>query len=176
MGENLKINKGTMIAALITGTLICTIVYILGELNIHMSWPAFMPFVFFTIAGWKKDQFKNIFAGGVAGILMSRLVMESIYQIVGETGVFTTYLIPIFIAVFILIGFGDILPMFFNNYTFGFYTIAIAHPVQDTFEWIGILLIGGAIFAGGMLFLMDKFIKQPEAPPEEVIKEAIEEV
>jgi cobalamin biosynthesis Co2+ chelatase CbiK len=91
---------------------------------------------------------------------MSGLVIKSIYIIIGKTGIFTTYLIPIFIAVFILVALGDALPIFFNNYTFCVYTIAIANPVQDTIEWTIVMLLGGAFYASAMLLLFHLFLKQ----------------
>ncbi|PKM94963.1 MAG: hypothetical protein CVU84_08545 [Firmicutes bacterium HGW-Firmicutes-1] len=171
MEKKLKFSRGTIIAAFISGVWLCLTLFILGLFKITIAWPAFMPFVLFTLIGWKTDQIKNIFCGGVVGILMGGLVLKGIYLVIGKTGVYNTLLIPIFIAIFLLVVLGETLPMLFNNYTFCFYTITFASPQQDTLQWLIVMLLGGAFYFGGMLMLLRLFIKQ-ELP---IVEKANEE-
>lgn len=163
-----KFNKNSIIAALISGVCVCLTIFLLDLLKISNSWPAFMPFILFAVSGWKMDQLKSIFAGGVVGTLLGALVLQGIYFLVGKTGTYYTYLVPIFIAVFLLVALGDLFPALFNNYAFCFYTVAFAIEKQKTFEWILTMLLGGVFFVGSMLFLLKLFIKQgPEEKTQE---------
>lgn len=167
----IKFSKSTLIAALISGVWLCVTLFILNLFNISIGWPAFMPFVLFNLIGWKTTEVKPIFGGGVVGLLLGGVALKGIFLIIGRTGIFYTYLIPIFIAIFLLVALGDILPVLFNNYTFCFYTIAFATPEQETLKWILIMLLGGGFYFGGMFMFIRLFIKQEPSSSEALEEE-----
>lgn len=166
----IKFSKSTLIAALISGIWLCVTLFVLNLCGVSIGWPAFMPFVLFNLTGWKTSEVKSIFLGGGAGLLLGGIALKGIFLIIGRTGIFYTYLIPIFIAIFLLVALGDVIPVLFNNYTFCFYTIAFATPEQETLKWILIMLLGGGFYFGGMLMFIKLFIK-PEPPSSEGLKE-----
>ncbi|PKM96396.1 MAG: hypothetical protein CVU84_01395 [Firmicutes bacterium HGW-Firmicutes-1] len=158
MKKKLKIEKGTVIAAFIASVWVCVTLYLLGLLQYSSTWPAFIPFVLFTVGGWKTNQLKNIFTGSISGILLGAIALKSINYLVGGTGIYYMYMVPVFVIVFLLISLGEVLPMIFNNYAFCYYTIAFASQKQETFEWMQVSLLGGIFFTGGLILFFRIFL------------------
>ncbi|PKM51731.1 MAG: hypothetical protein CVV02_05570 [Firmicutes bacterium HGW-Firmicutes-7] len=179
MENKLKIEKGTIIAAFIAAVWVCVTLFLLELFKYTSTWPAFIPFVLFAVSGWKTNQLKNIFIGSISGLLLGAIALKAIQYIVGGTGIYYMYMVPVFLVVFLLISLGDILPMIFNNYAFCYYTIAFASQKQETFEWIQVSLLGGIFFTGGLILFFRLFLhggpinQAVEKPVEKPVSEKI---
>lgn len=168
-----KIEKGVIIAAFIAATWVCVTLFLLESLNFASTWPAFMPFVLFTVSGWKTNQLKYIFTGSISGVLLGAIAFKSINYLVGNTGIYYMYMVPVFIVVFLLISLGEVLPMIFNNYAFCYYTVAFASQKQATLEWMKVSLIGGIFFTGGLIVFFKLFLNG--GPIDQPIVEKVEQ-
>jgi hypothetical protein len=60
----------------------------------------------------------------------------------------------VIVFVYLIVALGEIIPVLFNNYTFMYFLVAaVAYktPDQDIFSWMGVEVIGGALFIAGIL-------------------------
>lgn len=158
--RNKVIKKETLIAAVIVPLWIGIFIILLGILKIQQGWPAYLSLLFFMESGGKPENLKKVFIGGVVGILISYGVAFSIPLLVPIMGNLPAILLVVCSSIFLLILFGDVLPLFLNNYAFAYFMIASILPKQMTIEWVFVLLIGGTIFCAGVLGTMKYVVKR----------------
>lgn len=166
------ISKHRLTTGLIVATWLCVTLFLLETIGIHSGWPAFLVLMFFTISGGKMEKLKDIFIGGAAGLLMARLLVIGVEILVPmgismQLGIF----IMVFITVFLLIVLEDISHMIFNNYSFGYFTVALVPAEQATVEWLITLFLGGAFFVGGVI-IISRSIAKMKAAKKKIIENA----
>lgn len=122
------------------------------------AWPAFMVMIFFLMAHGDKKTALPILVGGSVGILCLVLTKFFVMGVGPSIGMTLAKVIFILFVVYVIVAFGETIPMVLNIYAFMFYTvsgIAIYVPNPDIktapFLWIGILLIGGGFFILGIM-------------------------
>lgn len=154
------ISKHRLTTGLIVATWLCLTLFLLEIVGIHSGWPAFLTLMFFTLAGGKMEKLKDIFIGGAVGLLMARLLVIGVEIIMPlGIGMQLAIYIMVFITVFLLIILEDISHMLFNSYSFGYFTVALIPAQQTTMVWLVTLFIGGAFFAGGVIFISKSLAK-----------------
>jgi hypothetical protein len=63
----------------------------------------------------------------------------------------------VLIFVYLIVALGEIVPIIFNNYAFMFFLVsgvAVKAPEPNVYVWMGVELIGGAIFIAAILGIM----------------------
>jgi len=152
MSEGKGFKKKTLIAAVIVAAWLCVTIVVLGIFKIHHVWPALLTLLFFFEKGGDVKNLPNIFVGAVVGLLLAALVPIAVEAIAPTVGVLGGSLIVVFILVFLIIALGDIAHMFFNNYAFVYFTIALIFGKEQlTVQWLIVLVAGGIFFTGGVL-------------------------
>jgi hypothetical protein len=152
MSEEKGFKKKTLIAAVIVAAWLCVTIVILGIFKIHHVWPALLTLLFFFEKGGDVKNLPNIFVGAVVGLLLASLVPIAVEAIAPAVGVLAGSLIVVFVLVFLIIILGDVAHMFFNNYAFVYFTIALIFGKEQlTVQWLIVLVAGGIFFTGGIL-------------------------
>ncbi len=152
MTEEKGYKKKTLIAALVVAAWLCVTIVVLGIFKIHQVWPAMFTLLFFFEKGGDVKNLPNIFVGAVVGLLLAALVPIAVGVIAPTVGVPAGSLIVVFILVFLIIALSDVAHMFFNNYAFAYFTIALIFGKEQlTVQWLIVLLAGGVFFTGGVL-------------------------
>lgn len=133
-------------------------------------WPAFMVMVFFFVVHEDVRLAPNILAGGLAGIIclvLAQMFGDAFGHLIGAEAAKLTF-VAVFVYSIVLLK--DAIPYVFNSYAFMFFLIsalAAKGPDQNPFLWMGIELVGGGIFIGGVLVIsraVNSILKQG-APP-----------
>ncbi|MFZ5595871.1 MAG: DUF1097 domain-containing protein [Bacillota bacterium] len=132
---------------------VCVTVVLLGIFKVHDTWPAFMVLVLFFLSGQDTKSFKNIFAGGAVGILLAFGLVTGIGILVPMgIGMTAATLILVAVAIFLIVALGGVANIFFNNYAFIYFTIALIYAAdQNPVMWIITMLLGGAFLSGCIL-------------------------
>jgi hypothetical protein len=121
------------------------------------AWPAFMVMIFFFEAHMDTKKIANILVGGLFGIA-NLIIIKIFLQIAGPSlGLELAKLVYILVFVYFIVALGEIVPVLFNNYTFMFFLVAgvaAMTPAPNVFEWMGVEVVGGAIFIAGILCIM----------------------
>lgn len=165
LSESKGLKNETLIAGLIVAAWLCVTLVVLGIFKITQGWPAWLILLFFFGSGANLKNLINISVGGIVGLLLAGVLPLAVGAIAPVLGLQVSILIVVFIIVFLLIGLGDVAHMFFNNYAFVYFTIAVIYPKQLTLEWLGVLILGGLFFVGGCLGFF-KLLTRNSAPPE----------
>lgn len=157
MENKAGLKKETVVAGLIVAAWLCITLVMLEAFNIKTGWPAFLTLLFFFETGGDPKNLKNIFMGAAVGILLA----AGLFPLAGALGAVLGHqlgiLLALFIIVFLLIALSDVSPifhMFFNNYAFCYFTVAMIYTEQATVEWLGILILAGLFFTGGILLII----------------------
>lgn len=127
---------------------------ILSVLGVKEGWPAFLALpLFFLAGGTDPKKLIDIFAGGITGLILAAAIVPIVTFLVKGAGVpqELAILLIVGILVFIIIAMGGLAPLLFSNYTFVYFTVALAFPAQNTLPWLGTLVLGGAFFIGACL-------------------------
>ncbi len=140
---------------------------LLSAIGIKDGWPAFLALpLFFLVGGTDAKELINIFVGAMTGLLMAAVIVPIVTFLVKSGGLpqDPAILLLVGLLVFIITAFGGIAPMFFNNYNFVYFSVALIYPAQQTVTWLGTLILGGAFFIGAILlsmkFIMPHLIKE----------------
>ena len=152
-----KLNPQRLIFGLFLLVLIIIGEVIFGHFALP-GWPAFMVMVFFFLEEMNIKKAHHILVGGAVGIaclILAKIVITVLGPIVG---VEAATIIFVVLAVYSIVAFGEILPVIFNNYAFMYLTVSagMAHVMPESnppnpFLWIGVELIGGAVFIAGVI-------------------------
>jgi hypothetical protein len=114
------------------------------------NWPAFFVMIFFFEAHMDVKKAPHIIIGGLIGIVcvvLTALFVKEFAPYIGNTTATLTF---VCIAVYAIVAFGEILPVFFNNYAFMSFLISglasnIADPSQNPWLWMGVDLVAGTL-------------------------------
>jgi hypothetical protein len=118
------------------------------------AWPAFMAMIFFFVEHMDVKKAPHILVGGVFGIaciLVAKPVVGALAPLLGVEMATLAYILGI---VYAIVAFGEMAPMFFNNYAFMYLTVtglAMHLPQPDPYLWMAVAGIGGAALIGGVV-------------------------
>jgi hypothetical protein len=134
------------------------IVIALGEITMgildYPAWPAFMVMIFFFEAHMDTKKAPTILAGGLFGIAQIILIKIFLGFAGASMGMDMAKLTYVLIFVYLIVALGEIVPIIFNNYAFMFFLVsgvAVKAPEPNVYVWMGVELIGGAIFIAAIL-------------------------
>ena len=155
----MKFDKQRLIFGLYLLVLIAIAEVAFGALKVP-AWPAFIAMIFFFVEHMDVKKASHILVGGAFGIALILTATPIIGALTPLLGVELARLAFILVLVYAIVAFGEMLPMFFNNYAFMYLTvtgIAVTQAGANPFVWMAVTLVGGgALIAGvvGILKLM----------------------
>ena len=118
------------------------------------AWPAFMAMIFFFVEHMDAKKAPHILVGGVFGIACILLAKPIIGALAPMLGVEIATLAYVLAIVYAIVAFGEMAPMFFNNYAFMYLTVtglAMHLPEPNPYLWMAMAGIGGAVLIGGVV-------------------------
>ncbi|MFI5307598.1 MAG: hypothetical protein ACHQ53_09615 [Polyangiales bacterium] len=133
------------------------------------AWPAFLAMIFFFVEHMDVKKASHILVGGVFGIALILLAKPIIGLLAPLLGVELATVGFVVILVYSIVAFGEILPMFFNNYAFMYLTvtgIAVRLPNPNPFLWMAIAAVGGAFLIASVVGIGK--LMQPRADVKQV--------
>lgn len=148
-----KFNGQRLVFGLYLLVLIAAVELIAGYFKIP-AWPAFMAMIFFFVHHMDVKQAPNILVGGVFGIaciLLAAPIIGALAPLIGVEFATLAYILGI---VYAIVAFGEMAPMFFNNYAFMYLTVtgvAMQLPNPNPILWMAIAGIGGALLIAGVV-------------------------
>lgn len=168
-----KLNPQRLIFGLFL--LVVVVVMELAFHQFHLSgWPAFMVMVFFFVEHMDIKKASHILVGGAVGILATMGFFIFLQKMVPVMGQMPAILVYICVAIYLIVAFGEVVPMVFNNYAFMYLTVAIGVAAANMenakfIQWLGIELVGGAFSIAciiGILKIMGALFAPPAAASE----------
>ncbi len=117
--------KAHLILGLIIATVVCIGVFVLGALGIHATWPAFFVMISFFITGADIKNLPSIFIGAIFGLVVAILLVTALTPLGAAIGELPATLLLVWIVIFIIAGFGTVVPQACNNFAFTYFTIAL---------------------------------------------------
>jgi hypothetical protein len=160
----MKIKGITALHALIISLALCITFFLLGIFKITDTWPAMLALLLFFEGKAKMDNLKNIFCGGIAGLLLPIGFLLLIAKcLIPVMGIQLSVLLAVFVFVFLIITLGDLLHIVFNNYTLLYFTVALIVTQQSTVKWLIALVLGGG-FLIALVTLVLKLIAKTKTP------------
>jgi len=148
-----KVSKDRLIFGVPLIILVALGEIILGKLKLP-SWPAFMVMIFFFEAHMDMKKAPNILVGGLFGIANLIIIKIFLEAAAPSLGLELTKLIYVIVFVYLIVALGEVVPVIFNNYAFMYFLVAAVAakgPAPDVFAWMGVELVGGAIFIAAIL-------------------------
>ena len=121
------------------------------------AWPAFMVMIFFFEAHMDMKKAPNILVGGLFGIANIILIKMFLGATSASMGLELAMLVYIVVFVYLIVALGEVVPVIFNNYAFMYFLVAAVAakgPAPDVFAWMGVEVVGGAIFIAAILGIM----------------------
>jgi hypothetical protein len=118
------------------------------------TWPAFMVMIFFFEVHMDMKKAANILVGGLFGIANLIIIKIFLEAAAPSLGLELAKLIYILVFVYAIVALGEIVPVLFNNYTFMYFLVAAVAakaPNPNVFSWMGVEVVGGALFIAGIL-------------------------
>ncbi|MGA2781278.1 MAG: hypothetical protein ABSF13_05080 [Smithella sp.] len=118
------------------------------------AWPAFMVMIFFFEAHMDMKKASHILAGGLFGIANIILIKMFLGVAAASMGMEWALLVYVLVFVYMIVALGEVVPIIFNNYAFMFFLVAgvaAKAPEPNVFVWMGVEVIGGAIFIAAIL-------------------------
>jgi hypothetical protein len=146
-------NRPRLVFGLYLLVLIAVAELIAGHFKLP-AWPAFMAMIFFFVEHMDVKKAPHILVGGVFGIaciLLAKPVVGALAPLLGVEIATLAYILGI---VYAIVAFGEMAPMFFNNYAFMYLTVtglAMHLPQPNPFLWMAVAGIGGAALIGGVV-------------------------
>ena len=129
---------------------------IIGHFHLP-AWPAFMAMIFFFVEHMDVKKARHILVGGAFGIALILTARPIIGALTPLLGVELARLAFILALVYAIVAFGEMLPMFFNNYAFMYLTvtgIAVTQAGANPFVWMAVTLVGGAALIAGVVGIL----------------------
>ncbi len=152
-----KFDKNRLIFGLFLIILVAIGEVVAEELHI-VFWPAFLAMAFFLMAHGDKKTALPILVGGSVGIICLILTKFFVLNVGPSIGMSVAKIFFILLVVYIIVAFGEMIPMAVNIYTFFFYiasgiAIYVPNPNSKTapYLWIAITLIGGGLAILGLM-------------------------
>jgi hypothetical protein len=124
-----------------------------GRLKVP-AWPAFLAMIFFFVEHMDVKKVGQILVGGVFGIALILLAKPIVSMLAPLLGLELGTVGFVVILVYAIVAFGEMLPMFFNNYAFMYLTvtgIAAQQPSPNPFLWMAIAAVGGGLLIGSVV-------------------------
>ena len=146
-------NRQRLVFGLYLLVLIAAAELIAGHFKLP-AWPAFMAMIFFFVEHMDVKKAPHILVGGVFGIaciLLAKPVVAALAPLLGVEIATLAYILGI---VYAIVAFGEMAPMFFNNYAFMYLTVtglAMHLPQPDPYLWMAVAGIGGGALIAGVV-------------------------
>ncbi len=118
------------------------------------AWPAFMAMIFFFVEHMDPKKAPHILVGGVFGIACILLAPPMVGALAPLVGVELARLAYILVVVYAIVAFGEMAPMFFNNYAFMYLTVtglAMLLPQPNPYLWMAVAGPGGGLLIAGVI-------------------------
>jgi hypothetical protein len=118
------------------------------------AWPAFLAMIFFFVEHMDIKKVSHILVGLTFGIALILLATPTITALAPIMGVELASLTFVLVLVYAIVAFGEMVPMFFNNYAFMSLTVtgvAVRSPNPNPFLWMAIAAVGGALLIAGVV-------------------------
>ncbi|MGO9138039.1 MAG: hypothetical protein ACLP9S_16815 [Syntrophales bacterium] len=148
-----KLNKDRLIFGVFLIIVIALAEIILGHLKFP-AWPAFMVMIFFFEVHMDIKKAANILVGCLFGIANLILIKIFLGAAAASLGLELATLVYVIVFVYLIVALGELVPVIFNNYAFmAFLVAAVAAnaPAPNVLVWMGVELVGGAIFIAAIL-------------------------
>ena len=113
-----------------------------------------MAMIFFFVEHMDVKKAPHILVGGVFGIaciLLAKPVVAALAPLLGVEIATLAYILGI---VYAIVAFGEMAPMFFNNYAFMYLTVtglAMHLPQPNPYLWMAVAGIGGGALIAGVV-------------------------
>ena len=118
---------------------------VLGHFKLP-AWPAFLAMIMFFVEHMNPKKVPEIIVGGVVGIASIILAGIFIKLLAPVVGLELARLLFIVAIVYVIVAFGEMLPVVFNNYLFLYLTVAGVAAMAGNPQplvWMGIAAVGG---------------------------------
>ncbi len=154
-----KAKKEQVIPSIFVFLWILVINLITPLITVVPAWPMFLVSIFFFVMGEDLKNIKQIFGGGISGIILMYFLSIALLKLQPIWGKeITMFILLAFMLSLIIIG-GNFLPIIFNNITFAFLTVGTINldPVlihNSCIGWLMMLIIGGTIILGGIFVIV----------------------
>jgi hypothetical protein len=148
-----KFNRQRLVFGLYLLVLIAVAELIAGHFKLP-AWPAFMAMIFFFVEHMDVRKAPHILVGAVFGIACILLATPTVAALAPVIGVEWATLAYILGIVYAIVAFGEMAPMFFNNYAFMYLTVtglAMHLPQPNPYLWMAIAGIGGGLLIAGVV-------------------------
>ena len=161
-----KFNRQRLVFGLYLLVLIAVAELVAGHFKLP-AWPAFMAMIFFFVEHMDVKKAPHILVGGVFGIaciLLAKPVVGALAPLLGVEMATLAYILGI---VYAIEAFGEMAPMFFNNYAFMYLTVtgvAMHLPQPKPYLWMAIAGIGGGLLIAGVVGIGKLMSRSANAP------------
>ena len=162
-----KFDRQRLIFGLYLLVLIAIAELIVGHFKLP-AWPAFLAMIFFFVEHMDVKKASHIVVGGTFGIGLILLARPVITALAPVLGVELAQLAFVLGLVYAIVAFGEMLPMFFNNYAFMSLTVtgvAVQQPNPNPFLWMAMSAIGGGLLIAGVIGIGKIMVAQAGAKP-----------
>lgn len=173
VGKKKLFQKKELVFSIILASWICIVNIVLLIFGVKNTWPIFFTTIFFYLQGADEKKVKQIFCGGLFGIFMAWVFVESSSFLAPMVGSLLAAIIPVVLIIFAIIVLGPLAPLLFNTEAFTILTVCTisaelvkANMVQYAVNFIvggGILLAGAIAISRGVEKV---FIPEPDARPD----------
>jgi len=126
---------------------------VFGHLRLP-AWPAFLAMILFFMEHMNPKKVPEILVGAVFGIACIILAGIFIKMLAPSLGLELARLVFIVVIVYLIVAFGEMVPMVFNNYAFLYLTVAGVAATAGNPQpivWMAIALVGGAALIGSVV-------------------------
>jgi hypothetical protein len=110
------------------------------------TWPAFLAMILFFVEHMNPKKVPEIIVGAVFGIACIILAGIFIQLLAPVLGLGLARLLFIVVIVYLIVAFGEMVPVVFNNYAFLYLTVAGVAAMAGNpqpFVWMGVAAVGG---------------------------------
>jgi len=151
-----KLSKDRLIFGVFLIIVVALVEIISGKLGFP-AWPAFMVMIFFFEAHLDIKKAPHILVGGLFGIVNIILIKMFLGATAASMGLELAMLVYVIVFVYLIVALGEVVSIVFNNYAFMFFLVAAVAaktPAPNVFVWMGVEVVGGAIFIAAILGIM----------------------
>lgn len=128
-------------------------VVVLGHLKLP-TWPAFLAMILFFMEHMNPKKVSEILVGavfGIACIILAGIIVKMLAPALGVELATIAFIVGI---VYLLVAFGEMVPVVFNNYAFLYLTVAgVAAQAGNPqpIVWMAVALVGGGALIGSVM-------------------------